>query len=93
MLNLSGFNPNLAESVRIKTLKAMSSEEKEWMSLDKVLNPEIWSYYSNEELPFLDSVDQPSADSVKDASSKRPDVDPKRSSNEASKNRKNTEST
>jgi phage-related protein len=91
MLNLSGFNPNLAESVRIKMLKAMSSEEKEWMSLDKVLNPEVWSYYSNEELLYKkDGSDEVSAlDVSKAATTRRPD---KNSSSETAKNRKNTES-
>ena len=41
-----GFDPNLAERVRVKQWKAMSFEEKSWSTLDKVLHPEVSLYMS-----------------------------------------------
>ncbi len=36
-----GFDAHLAERTRIKSLKGMSQEEKEWMSIDTILHPEV----------------------------------------------------
>lgn len=89
ILNLSGFNPNLAESVRIKMTKGMSSEEKEWMSLDKVLNPEIWSYYTNELLTYKSDVLNTLDASDQSKSAPRKTTDAKKALRSNKKNGKN----
>ena len=40
-----GFDPNLAERVRVKQFKLMSFDEKSWCTLDKILHPEVCSLY------------------------------------------------
>ena len=36
-----GFDPYLAERVRVKQFRTMSNDEKGWSTLDKVLHPEV----------------------------------------------------
>eukprot|EP01041_Mallomonas_annulata_P002218 gene2218-4307_t len=43
-----GFDPHLAERIRAKNVKTRSREEREWVSLDKILHPEIWAYYQHD---------------------------------------------
>ena len=42
-----GFDPHLAERVRAKHFNTFSKEEKEWASIDIVLHPEIWRFYTH----------------------------------------------
>ena len=42
-----GFDPHLAERTRAKDPHAYTRDEKEWSSIDKILHPEVWKYYSN----------------------------------------------
>lgn len=37
-----GFDPHRAERTRIKTSKAMTPEELQWMSIDRTLHPEVF---------------------------------------------------
>ena len=39
-----GFDPNLAERTRAKDARTFTKEEKEWVSIDKVLHPEVCPY-------------------------------------------------
>lgn len=39
-----GFDPHRAERTRIKMSKGMSQEELQWMSIDKILHPEVGSH-------------------------------------------------
>ena len=40
-----GFDHHRAERTRIKMSKAMSQEELQWMSIDKILHPEVLSVF------------------------------------------------
>lgn len=42
-----GFDPHLAERVRAKHFKTFSREEREWASIDIVLHPEVWRFYTH----------------------------------------------
>jgi hypothetical protein len=42
-----GFDEHLAERTRMKNQRAYTREEREWMSIDKILHPEVWAYYVN----------------------------------------------
>lgn len=42
-----GFDPHLAERTRAKDPHAYTRDELEWSTVDKVLHPEVWRYYSN----------------------------------------------
>ena len=44
-----GFDPHLAERTRAKMVSTYSKEEKEWSSIDRILHPEVWRYYVNQE--------------------------------------------
>ena len=37
-----GFNPEVAGNTRFKHPRSWTKEEREWASLDKILNPELW---------------------------------------------------
>lgn len=37
-----GFDPNYAPTVRFKHPRSWTKEEREWSSMDRVLNPELW---------------------------------------------------
>jgi len=43
----SGYDPHLAERTRSKDQRAFSREEHEWSTIDRILHPEVWKYYSN----------------------------------------------
>lgn len=47
MVIKAGFDPHLAERVRIKSYFECSLEEKEWIGVDRVLHPEIWAFVTN----------------------------------------------
>ena len=40
-----GFDPHLAERTRAKNPKAYSKEQTEWVSVDRVLHPEVCFYF------------------------------------------------
>ena len=53
-----GFDQHLAEKVRIKNFRTCSQEEKEWISIDKILHPEIWDFMINEVPPGQHDPDE-----------------------------------
>ena len=42
-----GFDPHIAERVRAKHFQTFTKEEREWASIDLILHPEIWRYYTH----------------------------------------------
>jgi hypothetical protein len=42
-----GFDPHMAERTRAKDTKAYTREENEWSTIDKILFPEVWRYYTH----------------------------------------------
>jgi hypothetical protein len=51
-----GFDPHIAERTRAKNYSSFTKEEREWASIDKILHPQVWKFYSNHDssLSFLD---------------------------------------
>merc|ERR1711998_801729 len=45
----SGFDKHLAERTRAKNPQTYTKDDKSWVSLDKVLHPEIWAYYVHDD--------------------------------------------
>ena len=52
-----GFDPQLAERTRSKNKLVLNKEEREWVSLDKVLHPEVMIFYIYYYIQYVVSVD------------------------------------
>jgi hypothetical protein len=48
MEQATGFDPNLSGEVRAKHRSTLTSEERQWASIDRILNPAIWAACQHE---------------------------------------------
>eukprot|EP01038_Epipyxis_sp_PR26KG_P004789 gene4789-6716_t len=48
------FDPHLAEKVRAKHHNQYNAEEQDWVAIDRVLHPEVWKYYVNNQNNSID---------------------------------------